>query len=86
MVSPTIFYVLVMLVINSFQVFDQILIICKDGIPSYSALTFSFYIYDNAFRNAKMGYASAAGVILFLIIMVFPAIQFKMQKKWVHYE
>ncbi len=85
LVSPTIFYVLIMVVIYGFQVFDQIMIISKDGGPAYSGLTLSFYIYQNAFANGQMGYASAAGTILFLIVMVFSLVQFKLQKKWVYY-
>lgn len=85
LVSPTIFYVLIMVVIYGFQVFDQILVISKDGGPAYSGLTLSFYIYQNAFVNGKMGYASAAGIILFVIVMIFSLAQFKLQKKWVYY-
>lgn len=85
MVSPTIFYVLIMVVIYGFQVFDQIMVISKDGGPAYSGLTLSFYIYQNAFTNGKMGYASAAGVVLFLIVMACSLLQFKLQKKWVYY-
>ncbi len=85
MVSPTIFYVLIMVVIYGFQVFDQIMIISKDGGPAYSGLTLSFYIYQSAFSNGKMGYACAAGAVLFLIVMIFSLIQFRLQKKWVHY-
>lgn len=85
LLSPTIFYVLIMVVIYGFQVFDQIMIISKDGGPAYSGLTLSFYIYQSAFVNGKMGYASAAGMVLFLIVMFFTFIQFKFQKKWVYY-
>ena len=52
-----------MVVIYGFQVFDQIPVISKDGGPAYSGLTSAFYIYQNAFSNGKMGYASAAGVL-----------------------
>ena len=86
MISPTIFYVLIMVVIYGFQVFDQIMIISKDGGPAYSGLTLSFYIYQNAFANGKMGYACAAGSILFIIVMAFSLLQFKLQDKWVHYK
>ena len=85
LISPTIFYVLIMVVIYGFQVFDQILVISKDGGPAYSGLTLSFYIYQNAFSNGKIGYASAAGVLLFVIVMLFSFLQFKLQKKWVYY-
>lgn len=85
LMSPTIFYVLIMVVIYGFQVFDQIMVISKDGGPAYSGLTLSFYIYQNAFTNGKMGYASAAGVVLFVIVMACSMLQFRMQKKWVYY-
>lgn len=85
LLSPTIFYVMIMVVIYGFQVFDQIMIISKDGGPAYSGLTLSFYIYQNAFANGQMGYASSAGVVLFLIVMAFSLLQFKLQKKWVYY-
>lgn len=86
LMSPTIFYVLIMVVIYGFQVFDQVMIISKDGGPAYSGLTLSFFIYQSAFKNGKMGFASAAGVILFLVVIVCSLIQFKLQRKWVYYD
>lgn len=85
LMSPTIFYVLTMVVIYGFQVFDQIMVISKDGGPAYSGLTLSFYIYQNAFVNGKMGYACAAGVLLFAIVLLITLLQFRLQKKWVFY-
>lgn len=85
LMSPTIFYIFIMVVIYGFQVFDQILVISKDGGPAYSGLTLSFYVYQSAFTNGKMGYASAAGVLLFVIIMLITFLQFRVQKKWVFY-
>lgn len=85
LMSPTIFYVLTMVVIYGFQVFDQIMVISKDGGPAYSGLTLSFYIYQNAFVNGKMGYACAAGVLLFAFVLLITLLQFRLQKKWVFY-
>lgn len=85
MVSSTIFFNLVMGIINALQVFSQAYIITEGG-PNNRSL---FYVYDlwrQAFKYMDMGKASAMAWMLFLVVMVLTAIVFKTSKKWVYYE
>lgn len=82
--SPTLFMVLILTVINSFQVFDLVSVM-TDGGPGRSTNVLVFRIYQEAFINYKMGYAAAMSTVLFLIIMVISIIQFRLEKKWVTY-
>ncbi|MNO31714.1 Lactose transport system permease protein LacF [compost metagenome] len=82
--SPTLFMVLILTIINSFQVFDLVSVM-TDGGPGRSTNVLVFRIYQEAFINYRMGYAAAMSTVLFLIIMVISIIQFKLEKKWVTY-
>ncbi len=85
MVTPTIFLNMVLITINSFQVFDLVIIMTAGG-PGMSTNVLSFRIYYEGFKNMNMGYASAIAYFLFAIILAITGIQFVMQKRWVHYE
>lgn len=85
MISPHVFFGIVMTVISSFQVFDQTLTMTKGG-PANATNTIVLYLYDNAFTYLKMGYASAMAWVLFAIIMVFTLLQMHLQKDLVVYE
>ena len=85
MLTPTIFFNLILGVINSFQVFTQALVMTGGG-PGNSTLFYVLYLYRNAFEFFKMGYASALGWVLFVIILLFVLILFKTSDNWVHYE
>ncbi len=82
--SPTLFMVLILTIINSFQVFDLVSIMTNGG-PGRSTNVLVFRIYQEAFVNYKMGYAAAMSAILFIIIMIVSIIQFRLEKKWVTY-
>ncbi|WP_040951546.1 carbohydrate ABC transporter permease [Gorillibacterium massiliense] len=82
--SPTLFMVVILTIINSFQVFDLVSVM-TDGGPGRSTNVLVFRIYQEAFINYKMGYASAMSIVLFAIIMIISIIQFRMEKKWVTY-
>jgi multiple sugar transport system permease protein len=84
LLSPTTFFVVVLNLISSFQVFDQAYVLTGGG-PAYATTTIVYYIYNYAFQRFKMGYACATAWILFAIIFVITIIQFKNQKKWVYY-
>jgi len=84
LLSPTTFFVVVINLIGSFQVFDQAYVLTGGG-PANATTTIVYYIYNYAFQRFKMGYACAAAWILFAIIFVITIIQFKNQKKWVYY-
>jgi multiple sugar transport system permease protein len=85
LMTPTIFFNLVVGVINSFQVFAPALIMTKGG-PQDSTLFMVLYIYRQGFEYLKMGYASTLAWLLFLIIVIFTFIQFRMSERWVYYE
>lgn len=84
MLSPTTFFVTVMGIINSFMVFDQIYIMTEGG-PGRATNVLVYHIYRESFQNYNLGYASAMAYFLFVIIMVVTLLQFRGQKKWVHY-
>ncbi|MEN2256969.1 sugar ABC transporter permease [Paraclostridium benzoelyticum] len=86
LLTPSIFFIVIWSLIGSFQLFDVVFMLIKQGSPAYeSTITMTRYFYDLGFTLGDKGYASAVAVILFLIIMVVTLIQFKLQKKWVHY-
>jgi multiple sugar transport system permease protein len=85
MLSPVVFFNLVMGVIGSFQVFTAAFIMTSGG-PQNATLFAVLYIYRNAFEYFKMGYASLLAWILCIVILFFTFIQFKLGKSWVYYE
>lgn len=85
MVSPTIFFNLIMSFIGSFQVFSQAYIMTSGG-PNNSTLFYVYYMYKEAFQYGNLGNASALGWILFLIILVMTMLVFKSSAVWVFYE
>jgi multiple sugar transport system permease protein len=85
LLTPAIFFTGVLSLIGSFQVFDQIFVLVKPR-PTDATITVVYFIYENGFKFFKMGYASAASWILFLIVALFTAIYFRSQNRWVHYQ
>lgn len=85
MLSPTIFFNLIMSIIGSFQVFNAAFIMTGGG-PANSTMFYALYLFNNAFVNFRMGYASAMAWVLFLIILLITLVQFKVAPRWVHYE
>lgn len=85
MISQSLFLALILTIIGCFKVFAQIYVMSKGG-PATSSYVFVYYIYVQAFRYFKFGYASAISTILFLIILVLTGIQWFARKKWVFYE
>lgn len=84
-IAPTIFLVLIMTTIGSLKVFGQIKALSNGG-PGTSSYVMVFYIYEMAFKNYKFGYASAASVVLFLMIVTLTILQWVSRKKWVYHE
>jgi multiple sugar transport system permease protein len=84
-ISPIIFFNMIIGIIGSFQVFTSAFIM-TDGSPQNSTLFMVLYLYRNAFELFKMGYAAALAWLLFIIIMIFTAIQFFFANRWVYYE
>ena len=85
MLSPYIFFNLIMGIIGTMQIFTQAYIMTEGG-PDDSTMFYAYYLFNNAFRYFKMGYASALAWILFLVILVLTLIQLKLSPRWVHYE
>jgi multiple sugar transport system permease protein len=85
LISPTTFFVLIISVIGSYQVFDQAFVLTEGG-PGYATTTLVYYIYEYAFQFFKMGYAAAMAWVLFAIVFVLTVIQFRVQARWVHYD
>jgi multiple sugar transport system permease protein len=85
MLSPTTFFIVIMAVIGSFQVFDQTFIMTNGG-PAKASYSIVLHIYQNAFQFFNMGIATTSAMMLFSGILLVTVFQFKMQKKWVYYE
>ncbi|MDO5573076.1 MAG: sugar ABC transporter permease [bacterium] len=85
MLSPTIFFNLILQIINGFRVFTESYVITGGG-PLDSTLSYVLYLYRRAFNYFDMGYSCALAWVLVLIIAIFTVILFKTQNNWVHYE
>ena len=83
--SPTTFFVLVISLISSFQVFDQTWVLTKGG-PQEATTTLVYYVYQTGFQRLRMGYASAIAYALFFLTLVVVMIQWVAQKRWVFYQ
>ena len=85
LLSPALFFVVVISLINNFQVFDQVWVMTQGG-PAGSTSVVMERIVKNAFSFGRMGYAAAMSWVLFAIILMFTLAQFRLQRRWVHYE
>lgn len=85
MITPTLFFVLITAIINSFQLFPQVMVMTQGG-PLGSTQVMVERIYNYGFRYYQMGYAATLAVVLFVIILSITLVQLKLQKKWVYYE
>ncbi|MFK4728250.1 sugar ABC transporter permease [Agromyces mediolanus] len=85
MISPSIFFASIMTMITSLQVFAQPQLLTGGG-PGNATQPLVQFIYNQGFKFQELGLAAAAAWILFAIIIVLTALQFRAQKKWVHYE
>lgn len=83
-ISPTTFFLVVTSIIGSFQNYASVRMLTNGG-PGVSSRVISLNIFEEAFTYNRFSYASAQAVILFLIILVVTIIQWKGQKRWVHY-
>lgn len=85
MISPVIFYNLIMGVIWTFQYFTQTFIMTQGG-PQNSTLFYALYLFYNAFRDFRMGHACAMAWILFILTLIATLIVFRTSARWVYYE
>ena len=85
MITPTIFFNALILIIGSFQMFT-LAYVATGGGPNHSTYPLMLHIYNKGFRFLEMGYASALAWILMLFLLVFTYLQFRYQSRWVYYE
>ena len=85
LLTPTVFFNVVINVISAFQVFTTVAVVTEGG-PNNATLTMVYYLYREAFRTFNFGYASAIAWALFAIIMFFTLILVRSSNTWVHYE
>ncbi len=87
LLTPTMFFIVIILLINSFQVFDQFwLMPMRDSAAARQVQVIVTDVVRNAFSYNRMGYASAMSWVLFILIFIVTFVQFRFQKRWVHYE
>lgn len=87
LLTPIIFFNLVLQVINAFQTFTQAFVVSGGtGGPSDSTMFYTLYLYLKGFGQFDMGYASAMAWLLLVIVAIFTAINFFVSKFWVHYD
>ena len=85
LLTPTLFFVTVTSLISSLQVFDIVYGLSQGRASPYTR-TLVYSIYDDGFRQFRMGDATATAWVLFVIILLLTAVQFRIQRLWVHYE
>lgn len=85
MLSPTIFFIFIISIIGSSQIFTQAFVMTQGG-PLNSTYFLLLYLYNEAFQYLKMGYASAVSWIIFLLLLAFTLVQFRLASRWVYYE
>lgn len=84
MISPVIFYVLIMQMVSALQIFTQPFIMTQGG-PMFSTYTFGLHLYNQAFRYYDFGYSCALAWVLFAMIMGISMVIFKTSRLWVFY-
>jgi multiple sugar transport system permease protein len=85
LISPVIYFNLIMGIIGSLQVFVQPYILMPNGGPDRSALFYSVYLYEQAFSYLNMGYASAMAIVLFLIILTLTMVATRTTRRHIYY-
>ncbi len=87
LLTPYIFYNLVVGLIAMLQIFEPVYVLFRDNQPLISStVSMVYYLYQSTFRQFEIGYGSAISWLILIIILVVTLIQFAMQKRWVHYE
>lgn len=84
MLSPITFFLVVTSVIHALQAFDLVAVMTGGG-PMNSSKVIVYYIYENAFKFFKVGYASTLAVVLFLLTLLITVGQVRLSRRWVHY-
>jgi multiple sugar transport system permease protein len=85
LISPSLYFGMVLTVITSFQIFTQVYVL-TDGGPGTSSTTIVYWLFQKAFNDYALGYASAIAWVLFVMVIIFTIVQMRLQRRWVHYE
>jgi len=90
MISPVIFYTIIINIIGYFQYFTEAWVMTANregaaGGPANAAMFYSMYLYQNAFQQLKMGYASAMAWVLFIVVLIVTGLLFFTSRYWVYY-
>ncbi len=85
LLSPVMFFNLMLGIIGAFQVFTSAYVMTGGG-PNNASLFYALYLFRNAFEYFKFGKASALAWILFALLVIVAVIQFRLSKRWVYYE
>lgn len=86
LLTPSLFFTGILSFIGAMQVFDQVYILARPGQPTEATITLVYYIYEEGFNFFRMGQASAAAWVLFVIAAVLTYVYFRLQQRWVHYQ
>src|SRR5690625_5675423 len=84
LLSPTTCFLVITQTLAAFQAFDIIAIMTSGG-PASAPTTLSWFIYEQAFLRSNVGYSAAAGTVMFVVLMLITALQFRFMEKKVHY-
>jgi multiple sugar transport system permease protein len=85
LMTPVIFYNLIVGIIGTFQFFTSVYVLTRGG-PAEATLFYNLYLYNTAFRYLDMGYASALAWVLFIVILIITLLVFRSSAMWVYYE
>lgn len=85
LITPTIFFLVILSTIGSFQVFGLIYVMTSGG-PGDATYVFIYHLWNQAFQLRNMGYGSALAVILFVVLAGITWLQWRLSKRWVHYQ
>jgi len=84
LLSPTLFFVIITSVIGNLQSFEAVYLLTKGG-PGYATTTLVYFIVNAAFKGFNMGLAATISTVLFALIAIVTVVQWRLQRKWVHY-
>lgn len=85
LLSPMTFFLVVVSLIDALNAFDQIQVLTQGG-PSGATRTIVYYLYQNGFEDFNVGYGSAVAIVLLLITLTLTLLQFRLARRWVHYD
>lgn len=85
LLTPTVFFLVIISVINSFQVFGLIFVMTGGG-PGTATHVYVYHLWREAFQVRNMGYAAALSFLLFAVILLITWVQWRLSKRWVHYQ